>query len=54
MTPKEIVAAIKDAAEGHHEDLYGGEQWYVDEHCIDVDAQEFWKMAEKALTEAMR
>ncbi len=37
VTIEQIRAAIEA-----HEPEDGYKQWYVDEHCIDCDAEEFW------------
>jgi hypothetical protein len=42
-----IVAAIRRAVEAHEPG--GGAQWYVDEFVVDVDADEFWRVALSAL-----
>lgn len=40
---------IREAIEQHSPDD-GSINWYVDEHVIDCDAEEFWKVAEEAGT----
>jgi hypothetical protein len=42
-----LVARVRDAAELYHESATN--QWYVDERCIDCDADEFWALMKKTL-----
>jgi hypothetical protein len=49
----ELLEAIKRAVEDHHNHITEGYlQWYVDEHSIDCDAKEFWKVVERVIREA--
>lgn len=50
MTPGDLTSAIRAAVE-HHEPDSGG-QWYVDDLCIDCDAEEFWDVVLRAVCEA--
>lgn len=47
MTAAEALQAIKDAVYAH--EAPGLAQWYVDEHVIDCDADEFWEVVKRAL-----
>ena len=50
-TPGEEPAAMErvKAAIAAHEPEDGYLQWYADEHTIDCDAGEFWRVVAKAL-----
>ena len=48
---KRLTQAIRDAVTAYDESK---DQWYVDEFTIDCDAEEFWRITEQALAEALR
>jgi len=43
----EQIAFLRAWVEHHRHE--GGEQWYVDEHVVDVDANMLWQVVEHAL-----
>lgn len=45
-----LTKAIMERVEAH--EVTGLRQWYVDDTCIDCDAEEFWNVVEQALAEA--
>lgn len=49
MSDQALLERIKTAIAAHQPDD-GHTQWYVDEFCIDCDAEEFWRVVQKALT----
>ena len=49
-TPQEVLKRIKDAVDAYDDGGY--HQWYVDEFVIDCDAEEFWRVVERALIQS--
>jgi len=47
----ELTKTIRDAVRKYETD--GPVQWYVDELCIDCDAETFWRVVEQALASAL-
>ena len=48
QTPEGLVATVRRAVEHRIHDV-GPQQWYVDEHCIDCDADEVWRVVDEAV-----
>lgn len=46
MTADRLRAAVEA-----HKPEHGYTQWYVDEHVIDCDAEEFWAVIARALAD---
>lgn len=49
MNPHELTAAIRHRV-AHHI-APGAAQWYIDERCIDCDADEFWNVVDDVVRE---
>ena len=50
-SPSDELTAFLKARVSAHEPVTGHVQWYVDDLCIDCDAEEFWKVVGQALAE---
>ena len=51
-TADELLRFLQAQIHAHEPDGYV--QWFVDEHCIDCDAEEFWKVLRQALAAKVR
>ena len=46
-----MTALIRDRIERHI--IVGPTQWYIDQHCIDCDADEFWRVVERVVQDVL-